>query len=230
MIFDGLQFAKGLEVELKDKLAKLPRKKIIAILDPNNSGGKVYTRLKQKMAERLGVDFEIMETLMPDIESLNRDQSVNGIMIQLPFPNSEFLINLIDLNKDIDGLRDDSLYKPAVVKAVLKILPIKSGQIVIVGSKGEVGRRLMLELPQATGIDQGDSLEVLKDADIIVSATGQTGLIKPEMVKKGVVAIDVGFPKGDLDPEIVHKASFFTPVPGGVGPVTVVSLFENLLN
>ncbi|MEK7198960.1 MAG: hypothetical protein AAB212_03445 [Bacteroidota bacterium] len=65
-------------------------------------------------------------------------------------------------------------------------------------------------------------------ADVIISATGQAGLIKA--VKDGAICIDLGFPKGDFDPELAQKASFFTPVPGGVGPVTVACLFENLLS
>lgn len=104
------------------------------------------------------------------------------------------------------------------------------GEVVIVGSKGEVGRRLLKLLPMAVGIDKEDSLDILKSADTIISATGQEGLITPDMAKDGVVAIDLGFPKGDFAPEVAQKASFFTPVPGGVGPVTVVSLFENLLD
>ena len=67
-------------------------------------------------------------------------------------------------------------------------------------------------------------------ADVVISATGQAGIIKPDMIKEGVIAIDVGYPKGDFDPEVAKKASFFTPVPGGVGPVTVAMLFANLLN
>ena len=70
--------------------------------------------------------------------------------------------------------------------------------------------------------------ENLKECAVVISATGQTGLIKPEMVKNGVIAIDLGYPKGDFDERVKEKAGFITPVPGGVGPMTVVSLFENL--
>ena len=240
MIFDGRQFALQLEDQLQGKLTG---KKVVAILDPTNLAGMTYTHLKKKVAKRLGVEFVI--TGSQDIAGLNADPSVDGIMVQLPHPNSGSLISQIDLHKDIDGMREDSLYKPAVVKAVLRILektspsfPLLSlgeggsrrmGEVVIVGSHGFVGRKLMHEL-RVSGMDKRDfDPSILLMADVVISATGQAGLISPEMVKPGVVAIDLGFPKGDFDPAVADKASFFTPVPGGVGPVTVVSLFENLL-
>ena len=74
----------------------------------------------------------------------------------------------------------------------------------------------------------GDDLARLKDFDVVISATGQPGLVKASMVKEGVVAVDLGYPKADFDDGVKEKASVITPVPGGVGPVTVLSLFENL--
>lgn len=162
------------------------------------------------------------------------DEAVDGIMIQMPFTGSEELIPLIDPKKDVDGLRDDSPYIPAAVRAVKEVLSasqehLLQKRMVVVGSRGEVGRKLMKSFPGSAGIDKNDNFEILEDADVVISATGQAGLIKPEMVKEGVIAIDVGYPKGDFDPKVAEKASFFTPVPGGVGPVTVVCLFMNLL-
>ena len=103
----------------------------------------------------------------------------------------------------------------------------------VVGSEGQVGKRLVDRFSklgfEVLGFDVGDDLKALKKCGVIISATGQAGLIKQEMVKDGVIAIDLGFPVGDFDSSVAEKASFFTPVPGGVGPVTVVSLFENLV-
>ncbi|HJZ06007.1 hypothetical protein A2634_01140 [Candidatus Amesbacteria bacterium RIFCSPHIGHO2_01_FULL_48_32] len=249
MIFDGKKFAGEIEKILRDEVIKLGKRlKLVTIVDPANPASVTYTNLKAAMAARLGVDFEIQKSnnksqIKSKIQKLNVDSDVDGIMVQMPFPNAKFLIDLIDPRKDIDGLREDSPYKPAVVRAICEILisnfeflnksqaPKSKTQICVVGSKGFVGSRLMRELPGAVGMDKGDfDPSVLLRASVIVSATGQAGLIKPDMVKEGVVAIDVGYPKGDFDPEVVKKTAFFTPVPGGVGPVTVVMLFKNLVD
>lgn len=228
MIFDGKAFAKQRELLLAHKNTKL-----MVVLDPNNASGSKYVELKGKMAQRLGIGFEVFE--QPQIEKWNKDPQVGGIMIQMPYPNSNDLIKQIDPKKDVDGLREDSPFVPATVRAVLEILKAAKGrgEVVVVGDKGVVGRSLVKVLStqySVLGMDKADfDPGKLKKADVIISATGQAGLIKPEMVKEQVVAIDVGYPKGDFDPSTALRASFFTPVPGGVGPVTVVCLFENLL-
>lgn len=230
MIFDGKKFAQ----EKSAKLLELPeekRKKTLTVLvDPQNDSGMKYVEIKKKMADQLGVVMHIFHTP----EEFFAD-SADGQMIQLPFPNSKFLIDQIDLNKDVDGLKEDSTFISATVRAVMEILPpIKdTANIVVVGVWGEVGSRVANELGKkytVEGMDKEDFNEKeLLEADVIISATGQPGLIGVDMVKEGVVVIDVGYPAGDFDPKISDKAAFFTPVPGGVGPVTVVSLFENLL-
>ena len=232
MIFDGRRFADKIAEELRVEVAKLSRKpKLVTIVDQDNPASVAYTKLKAEMAKRLGIEFEIND-LKSKIKNLSLDNTVDGVLLQLPYPNSDELIRLIDPKKDVDGLRGDSPYKPAVVRAVLEILKNSPrGEVVVVGSKGFVGSRLMKEIPGAMGMDKGDfDLLALLKADVIISATGRVGLIKPEMVKDGVVAIDVGYPKGDFDPSTALRASFFTPVPGGVGPVTVVMLFKNLVD
>lgn len=264
MVFDGRGFAAKIEERLKEKIAILPRKlKLAAIVDPSNQAGVKYCQLKAKMAERLGVEFTIynfqftnnfqVSNLKFKIEDLNRDPRVDGIMIQLPFPNSKFLIELIDPRKDVDGLtclpagRGRNPFKPAVVRAVLEILKYSytfpsapppnlgggKGMVCIVGAEGFVGSRLMKELPGAVGLDKGDFptwLEKLRRASVVISCTGQAGLIDGSMVKKGFVAIDVGYPRPEFAPSALAKASFYTPVPGGVGPVTVACLFANLVD
>lgn len=230
MVFDGKKFAEKI-------LADLPRKeaKLVVLLDPANESGARYVDQKKKFGERIGVEVEVVNN-WKDV-----DMEADGIMIQLPFPNSKFLIDLIDLKKDVDGLREDSPYKPATVRAVLEILKeagsftsVQDDRVVVIGSKGEVGRRLVNELRimnyELWEMDKDDfDVEKIKLVGVVISCTGVAGLIKPEMVKEGVVCIDVGYPKGDFDPAVAAKASFFTPVPGGVGPVTVAMLFKNLL-
>ncbi len=237
MIFDGKSFAAKIEEELRLKVAGMDRKPRLAVLlDPKNEAGAKYVEQKRKFGQRIGVEVEVHQ--FPSFSVSQFDQLVgDGIMIQLPYPNSKALIDLIDLKKDVDGLRQNSPFKSATVRAVLEILKctgsftsVQDDNVVIVGSMGEVGKRLISEFPGAIGMDKEDfDPEKLKKADAIVSATGQAGLIKPEMVKEGVACIDVGFPKGDFEPDVASKASFFTPVPGGVGPVTVAMLFKNLI-
>ncbi len=229
MIFDGRQFAAKIELELKEKISLLSVKpKLVVILDPNNPASVTYTNLKEKFAKRIGVEFERGD--IAKLSEYNADTRVNGIIIQLPYPESDNYINLIDSAKDVDGLRQDSKYMTAVVRAV-KAISNTSGQVVVVGNKGFVGKKLMAEFPQATGMDKDNfDPSALLRARIIISATGQPGLIRSDMIKDGVVAIDLGYPVGDFAPEVAEKASVFTPVPGGVGPVTVAMLFQNLLD
>ncbi|MDP1743386.1 MAG: hypothetical protein Q8L51_01210, partial [Candidatus Amesbacteria bacterium] len=216
MIFDGKAFA-------QDLIAKLPRKKskLAIFLSDDNISGARYVKIKTEIAKRLGVEI-VMNRI---------DGDEDGIMVQLPHPDSQKLISQIPLEKDVDGLREDSPFLPAVVCAVQKILGDSFKEYpfwVVVGSKGFVGRKLMQVFPNAIGMDKEDfDPSTLLRADVIISATGSPGLIKE--IKEGTICIDLGFPKGDFDPECNRRASFFTPVPGGIGPVTVACLFENLL-
>lgn len=219
VIFAGNKFARGV-------IAKLPKRKakLAIFLDSGNISGAKYVAKKMQLARRLGVEIAMNKV----------DGSEDGIIVQLPHPDAKELISQIPPEKDVDGLRDGSPFKPAVVRAVLAILteakrigfnPIR---LAVVGGKGFVGSRLVKEL-NCSGFDIGVDLHQLKDFDAVISCTGQPGLVKPEMVKAGVVVIDVGYPQGDFDPKVAEKASFFTPVPGGIGPVTVAMLFANLL-
>src|SRR3989344_1873328 len=236
MRFDGRGFAKKIEEGLPKVKARL-----VVLLDPKNKSGAKYVEMKKRMAQRIGVEFEILNfkfeinELKSKIQSLNDDPRVGGIVIQLPFPNSDELIKLIDPKKDVDGLREDSPFKPAVVRAVLEILNNQSGimnnaRILVVGSKGFVGRRLIKELG-CEGMDKDDfpSSLKLRRASVIISCTGQANLIDGSMVKNGFMAIDVGYPKPEFTPDALAKAGFYTPVPGGVGPVTVAWLLKNLV-
>jgi methylenetetrahydrofolate dehydrogenase (NADP+) / methenyltetrahydrofolate cyclohydrolase len=254
IIFDGRMYAAKIEQEVREKVAKMPRKpKLVSILDPNDVGSVVYTNIKKKKAESLGILFESYQLPVDSyqlINQLNNDENVDGIMIQLPFSDSDNLIKLIDPKKDVDGLREGSEFMPATVRAVMEILnfactPLSSlppnlggrwrqpegSTAVVIGNQGEVGSRLMKYLPENTiGMGRKDfDVEKIKQADIIISCTGSEGLIKPEMISEGVICIDVGYPNGDFVPECAQKAAFFTPVPGGVGPVTVAMLFANLV-
>lgn len=248
MIFDGKAFAEEIISSLPHKPAKLA----IFLSDDNVSGAR-YVKIKSEVAKRLGVEVEVTMTnpqipvniqvanIKSQIEKLNKDETVTGIMIQLPLGFGILDLDIasgIAREKDVDGLREDSPFLPAAVLAVKKILNVYSSEfmvhrkIAIVGSNGFIGKKLVKLLRTTNNelitIDKENfNAEKIKSADIVISATGQEGLIKD--IKEGAVCIDLGFPRGDFSSECIRRASFFTPVPGGVGPVTVACLFENLL-
>lgn len=191
------------------------------------------------------------------IKQINQDSSVQGILVQKPSGSKDFLVSdwseivsTIDPGKDIDGLTPENLgllaigtprFIPATVKAVLVVVA-KSGvslsgkKVVIIGASEILGKPLSMILT-----DKGATVSILhmatgdignytKDADLLVSATGSPGLIGADNIKSGAVVIDVGAPKGDVKTqEVIKIASFLSPVPGGVGPVTISCLLENLL-
>jgi methylenetetrahydrofolate dehydrogenase (NADP+)/methenyltetrahydrofolate cyclohydrolase len=245
IIFDGRAFAAQKEESLKNDVTHLKSKGITphlaSILIGEDPASKLYVGLKKKAAERIGAELDVYflkdKTQVSDVlhlvNSLNQDKNVHGIMIQLPLPaslaNSKLeILNSISAEKDVDGLRSDSVFVHPTAKAVIQIInesQVKSKKICLVGS-GMVGSALAKEIKKE-GFDQ---VFDTNEADIVVSATGRPGVIKAESIKKGAIVIDVGSPKGDVDFENVSKkAGFITPVPGGVGPVTISCLLENLI-
>jgi len=194
--------------------------------------------------------------IIAKIRDLNNDERVGGIMIQLPLPDplklaETEIVNAILAEKDVDCLTATNLgflmmgrsrLLPATVRGIAEILSFadldKKGVIgknaCILGKSNIVGKPLANLL-----INCGATVTVLnhwtkniasftKKADLLISATGKKGLIKKTMVKKGAVVIDAGAPQGDVDfPKVAPLASFITPVPGGVGPMTVVCLLFN---
>lgn len=236
IIFDGKKLAAEIEVDLKDRIVGLDKKPKLAIVLSNDDPASVkYVEMKKQVAERLGVEVEIFESLA-EIDQ----EKYDGVMVQLP---SDEKLNLIKPEKDVDGLNPKSDIVPATVKAIEKVLDVALREleldiddklkIAIVGARGNVGRPLLERMERygmaVTGFDLGDDLSGLKDYKIIISCTGQAGLIKAEMVSKDFVGIDVGYPEGDFSEDAIEKAAFMTPVPGGVGPLTVVSLLENVV-
>lgn len=201
------------------------------------------------------------EELLDVIKNLNEDKNVNGILLQLPLPNGldekDFLDEISPI-KDVDGFttyNSGKLFKgekPYAVactpKGIIKLLETKNinleGKLaVVIGRSNIVGKPIAALLLQknATVIQAHSKTknlpEILKLADVIISATGKEEFIKGDMVKEGAVIIDVGITRnkngkltGDVDFESVNKkVSYITPVPGGVGPMTIASLMENTL-
>lgn len=266
--FDGKSVAEEKESKLAKKVKKLKKKgiapKLVSILVGDDVESKLYLRLKKEAGERIGVNIEIeslsasssTRDVVEKIRELNKDKSVNGIMFQLPLPKNfskkdrDKIVNAIAKSKDVDGLRNDSLFVTPVIRAVLtaletskkvkkvrplKDVPFKVGRVVVVGAKGFEGRKIVRKLKEmryeveGVDVDEKDLGSITKSADVIISVTGSAGLIKAGMIKKGSILIDVGSPKGDIEREAYNKASFVSPVPGGIGPATISYLLENLI-
>ncbi|OGY23899.1 MAG: hypothetical protein A2172_05190 [Candidatus Woykebacteria bacterium RBG_13_40_15] len=192
-----------------------------------------------------------LETL---IDSLNKDPKVQGIIVQKPLPSkleSDKIDLLIDPKKDVDGLNPISEFTPATTRGIIELLnfykiKIEAKRVVVIGISKLVGLPTALEFLNKNAtvsichIKTPKLVTETKQADILVVAAGHSNLISANMVKKGAVVIDVGINRiekrgkiklvGDVDFQAVSKiASFVTPVPGGVGPMTVAGLMQNLI-
>lgn len=244
-MLDGKKEAEKIAKFLEES-EKLMGKSLLILQCDGHAEESTYVRLKREMGERLGVLVTVSmaknkEELMEMIEEANDDDTVDSLLVQLPIlgaskEETEQILYSINPAKDIDGLNPKSRFIPAVVGAVERVLEIfnvdEEQPVAVVGALGEVGKRLVPRLKQldylVTGLDKGDDLSDLAEYEVIIGSTGVEGLIKGEMVTDGFVGIDLGYPKGDFSSEAYEKALMITPVPGGVGPLTIVSLFENL--
>lgn len=268
MIIDGKLVSTELKNTLKKQIETYKIKpKLVVIQVGNNEASNVYIKQKIKCADAIGaicihekLDENITTSeLINLINSLNQDESVNGMIVQLPLPKhiDEYaVLNTIIPSKDVDGLTEINAGKLACSKpglisctpnGVIKLLKyynieIEGKRVVIVGRSNLVGKPLInLFLMENATVTCCHSKTVdLKhftlDADILVVAVGKPKLINADMVKEGAVVIDVGINRletglcGDVDFENVSKkASYITPVPGGVGAMTVAMLYNNLV-
>ncbi len=249
IVFNGKKEAEKIATFLEES-EKLLGKSLVIFQCDGKTEMSQYVKLKTEMGERLGVlvhvifahDVEDLKNMLID---MNEDVTVDGILIQLPIldlgsqisdVSRAEILGMIKPSKDVDGLNPQSKFLPAAVRAVERVVEsfnIDDDQkIALVGSNGMVGKRIgerlnVLRLP-FEGFDKGDDLSRLKEFDVIISTTGVEGLITEDMVTDGYIGIDLGYPKGDISKEAGLKASLITPVPNGVGPLTVVGLYENL--
>jgi len=279
-IIDGKQVAADMRAELKDKVARLKDKGIVpglaVVLVGDDPASKSYVTAKEKACDNIGIYSEDIrlpaETsqaeLMALIDKLNKNDKINGILVQLPLPKhldeGEVLL-AIDPKKDVDGFHPVNVGKmmlgqkaflPCTPHGIIQLLlqsnvKIEGAEAVIVGRSNIVGKPLanMLIQKNATGnatvtvchTRTKNLADHTRKADILIAAAGRPNTITADMVKDGVVVIDVGVNRvddptkkrgyrltGDVDFEAVkEKASLITPVPGGVGPMTITMLLYN---
>ena len=257
VIFDGKAYSRKKEVSLKKHVDELLEKDVtpylFSILVGNDEKTELYLLLKQRAAQRVGIRLDIIkmradvpaEGVVNAISGLNKIKDAHGVMVQLPLPSGfsksdqEKIIDAIDVKRDVDGMKDESQFDAPVVRAVIDIMKkakvTKKDKVVVVGADGFVGSKLFNKLESnghfIKGLDiKDDMTEDLKDSNVIVSTTGKKGLITGDHISKDTVVIDVGAPKGDVDAlSVSKKARFLSPVPGGVGPVTIFKLLENVV-
>lgn len=253
-IIDGRKIADKIKDDLVQEIFsyKDRRPSLAIILVGSREDSKLYVSLKEEEAKRVGVDTHLYtfpeetksEDVLEAISFLNQDDGVDAILIQLPLPkhlNTDEIINALNPEKDADGFhpRKPSHIKPPVLSAItacLESIPLEGkGKSACILNKSEIFgvsvQQLLEERKfEIIGVDD------IKKADLIITATGRPASVKADMMKKGVAIIDIGISKnknkvsGDVDTESAREyASYLTPVPGGVGPMTIAFLFKNVL-
>ena len=269
-IIDGKQISQEIKEELKSKVEEFKNKynrqiTLAVILVGENPASQVYVKNKIKATEYVGMkslayylpetatEQEVSETVL----SLAKDDSVDGILVQLPLPkhlDENKILNLIPASKDVDGFLPENvgnllLGQPCTIACtpfgVIKMIENQkietSGKnAVVIGRSNIVGKPMALLLLQkncTVSICHSKTKnlkEICKNADIIVAAIGRAKFVTADMVKEGAVVIDVGINRtenglvGDVDFDAVKDiASYITPVPGGVGPMTIAMLLYN---
>jgi methylenetetrahydrofolate dehydrogenase (NADP+)/methenyltetrahydrofolate cyclohydrolase len=283
LLLDGKIAAASVKEDLKRMTATLaasgkPAPHLAAILIGNNGASETYVASKVKSCDECGfkstlIRFEesVEESkLLSTIEALNKDQDIDGILVQLPLPkhiSEQKVIESIDPSKDVDGFHPSSIGKlvqglptfiPATPYGILLMLEhfniqTKGKHAVVIGRSNIVGRPMSVLL--SSNIAQGNCTvtichshthnlkEICLQADIIVAALGKPEFVLPEMVKEGAVVIDVGITrvtdataakgfriKGDVHfSSVAPKCSAITPVPGGVGLMTIAGLLKNTM-
>ncbi len=232
----------------------LPCMAIIQVLDTPVINS--YVKLKRRYATDIGAELQSYIISQADapalIERLNNDPLVHGIIVQFPIEDmsqGDFLVNLVAPEKDVDALGEHALFDPATPLAVHWLLSgynveLHGKRVVIIGRGRLVGRPLERMWRQSgiavTVLDaqtpELEFLQTVKNADVIVSATGSPGVLKSDMIKPGAVVVDAGVATekgklvGDAAPELLERDDItITPKKGGVGPLTVCAIFDNTL-
>ncbi len=274
-ILDGKKLATKLNLELKQKINKFIKKtgirpKLTTILVGEDPASEVYVNIKHKTCNLVGIESLILkldknisrEDLLNRIEDLNNDDSVNGILLQLPLPNdlTEYTSDFIDKIspiKDVDGLHPcnkgklfdyNELFAACTPKGIIKLLnayniDLKGKNVTIINRSNLVGKPLIfmfLKRNATVSVCHTSTINLdhyIKQADILVVGVGHPKFITKDKIKEeGAIIIDVGINRvdgklcGDVDFEgVFEKCRYITPVPGGVGPMTVCFLISNTL-
>jgi methylenetetrahydrofolate dehydrogenase (NADP+)/methenyltetrahydrofolate cyclohydrolase len=258
MIVDGKKIAEEIYAQIKSELDSKKKHPVLCVLTcAPNAETKKYLNLKKEKASILGIDMMVVD-FYKEIPTTEVEEALDtalvgndGIIIQLPFPphiDVDVLFKKIPAHLDTDVINYDgkSEVLPPVVGAIKEIadrhgVRFAGQKVVVVGHGRLVGKPAALwataQRAAVTVIDKDteNAEEILRSADIIISGAGSPGLITPDKIKEGVVIFDAGTTeeggmlRGDADPSCAGKCSLFTPVPGGIGPITIAILLRNLV-
>ncbi|MGM0501729.1 MAG: bifunctional methylenetetrahydrofolate dehydrogenase/methenyltetrahydrofolate cyclohydrolase FolD [Bacillota bacterium] len=271
-ILDGKKVAQKLEGEIEADVKNLKEQGVepglTVVLVGNNPASQVYVSYKEKACKRVGINSNIIDLpqdiseadLLKEVENLNQDKSVDGILVQLPLPDhidDEKVINTIDPAKDVDGFHPENVGQlvtqgdmdlaPCTPKGIMTVLQeydieLEGQEAVIVGRSNIVGKpmaNMLLNNNATITICHSRTQDLAShttNADILIAAVGIEEFITADMVKEGAVVVDVGINRtedglvGDVEFEATReKAAAITPVPGGVGPMTIATLLQNTI-
>ncbi|PAF52996.1 bifunctional methylenetetrahydrofolate dehydrogenase/methenyltetrahydrofolate cyclohydrolase [Helicobacter sp. 13S00482-2] len=271
-LLDGKTLAASIEKELIDEVHHFKVSGIIptlaVVLVGEDPASCAYVNMKVKACDRVGI-VSIAKRLSEDvaedellkiIQDLDKDENIDGILIQLPLPghiDTKKILEAVSYQKDVDGfhpfnagrlLAGIQAFAPATPLGVMNLLKsydisVRGKNVAIIGASNIVGKplaSLMLNAGATISVCHiltQDLTFFTKNADVVCVGVGKPGLIQADMIKEGAIVIDIGINRlengtlvGDVDFESVSKkATFITPVPGGVGPMTIASLLQNTL-
>ncbi len=282
-LIDGKKISNEIKEEIASEVEKLKKSggktpHLAAILVGHDGASETYVGHKEKACAKVGFDSTVIrmeddiseEELLTKVKEINADDSIDGLIVQLPLPDhisEQKVIETIDPKKDVDGFHPVNVgrmviglpaYLPATPAGILELIrrykiETEGKHVVVIGRSNIVGKPVSIMLGQKsypgnatvtlTHSRTKNLKEVAASADILIAALGKPEFLKADMVKEGAVVIDVGTTriksdktksgwklKGDvLFDEVAEKTSYITPVPGGVGPMTIVSLLQNTL-
>jgi len=268
-IIDGKTLAENLRKNIANEVKQYSRPPGLAVLlVGDDQASQVYVRNKSRACVEVGFYSDqihksaniTQEELLSEVQRLNENNNIDGILVQLPLPShidANEIIEAIIPEKDVDGFSSENVGKlslnkpfisPCTPKGVIKMLDsikcdLRGKDCVIIGASNIVGRPMAMEFLNAGATVQvchKETKEIkqkAKSADIIVAAAGVANLVNSEWVKEGAVIIDVGINRledgsmtGDVDfDDVKDVVSAISPVPGGVGPMTIAVLLENTL-
>jgi methylenetetrahydrofolate dehydrogenase (NADP+) / methenyltetrahydrofolate cyclohydrolase len=265
-IIDGKALGARVREEVAASVAELGHVGLATVLVGDDPASHIYIDLKQKSATQAGMEARDLklpagtseEELLATIAALNADDSVDGLLVQLPLPehiDENRAIEAIEPGKDVDGIHPVNagrlyLGRPTLVPGtplgIMRMLdeyeiPLEGARAVVVGRSAIVGKpmaHLLLQRNATVTICHSRTQDLQRhtlDADVLVAAVGRTHLISADMVKAGATVIDVGMNRdegsrkvlGDVDPSAMDEAAYMTPVPGGVGPMTIAMVLQN---
>ena len=272
MIIDGRELSRSIRGDLKKEIRSIKEiyneiPHLVVVLIGDDPASKSYVKAKERACKDVGIKSTLIllqstiteDDLLQELDSLNKNQSVHGILVQLPLPkhiSQDTVIDFLDVSKDVDGLTPTNISRchtlrysilPCTPKGIITMLkskniPIQGKHAVVIGRSNLVGKpiaQLLLKENASVTITHRytENLQsITKQADILVSAVGKAKFVTKDMVKQGAVCIDVGLSRvdgklyGDFDfDNLLEHVSYISKAPGGVGPMTITSLLENTI-